>query len=143
MASKFTGTREYASWHAMRQRCNNPHATYYEYYGGRGIRVCNHWAKFANFLKDMGERPIGKTLDRFPDRNGNYEPRNCRWATWREQAFNRRRRVDVRGFRFKPGHRKKPWQAIIAVGKRQYSLGCFRTRLEAHQAYLKAEKELR
>ena len=80
----------YTSWMAMRQRCNDKGNINYANYGGRGIAVCDRWASFENFLVDMGERPEGMTLDRFPDQNGNYEPSNCRWATMQEQQSNRR-----------------------------------------------------
>ena len=78
------------SWVAMRQRCTTPSAPSYERYGGRGITVCDRWRDFANFLADMGVRPAGMTLDRWPDNDGNYEPSNCRWATPKDQAANRR-----------------------------------------------------
>lgn len=92
-------SRTYASWMAMRTRCNKPYAVGYHDYGGRGIRVCERWnSSFENFLADMGERPAGMTLDRI-DVNGDYRPENCRWATPLEQASNRRnnRMVEVHG----------------------------------------------
>lgn len=85
-------SRTYNTWHCMRQRCSNPRATGFEYYGARGIKVCQRWESFEAFLADMGERPIGKTLDRWPNVNGDYEPSNCRWATASEQARNQRPR---------------------------------------------------
>lgn len=78
----------YLSWASMIARCRNPKATGYRYYGGRGITVCDSWRIFGNFLADMGERPPGRTLDRWPDREGNYEPGNCRWAGSIEQSRN-------------------------------------------------------
>lgn len=80
----------YRSWGSMRSRCNNPKTTQYENYGGRGIQVCERWNSFENFLADMGERPDGTTLDRFPDKNGNYELGNCKWSDPQEQVDNRR-----------------------------------------------------
>lgn len=82
-------TRTYETWKAMAQRCRNPRHPAFARYGGRGITVCERWMSFENFLADMGERPPGTSIDRFPNRDGNYEPGNCRWATSTEQARNR------------------------------------------------------
>lgn len=79
----------YNSWRSMRRRCNSPNYRQYNLYGGRGITICPRWDSFENFLADMGERPEGTSLDRI-DHDGNYEPSNCRWATPKEQAANRR-----------------------------------------------------
>ncbi len=84
-----SGTPEHASWKAAIQRCTNPKDKRYSDYGGRGIKVCERWQKFENFLADMGERPPGTGLDRI-NNDGNYEPGNCRWATASEQCQNRR-----------------------------------------------------
>jgi len=73
----------------MLQRCGNPRNVGFKFYGGRGIAVCEDWKTFANFLRDMGERPDGSWLER-NDSDGNYEPSNCCWATPKEQAANRR-----------------------------------------------------
>lgn len=85
-----SGTSTYRSWVSMVQRCTNPNNGRYSSYGGRGITVCDRWLSFLNFDEDMGERPEGKSIDRYPDVNGNYEPSNCRWATPKEQGCNRR-----------------------------------------------------
>jgi hypothetical protein len=79
----------------MRMRCTNPNNDHYNDYGGRGITVCERWDSFANFLADMGPRPDGKTLDRYPNPDGNYELSNCRWATRKEQQQNRRTNIFI------------------------------------------------
>lgn len=87
---KRVASPEYSSWQAMKNRCLNPKAEDYRYYGGRGITVCPQWLGFDAFLADMGRRPTPKhTLER-QDVDGNYEPGNCCWATRKEQSRNRR-----------------------------------------------------
>jgi hypothetical protein len=89
---------EYSSYNAMLFRCFNPNSSQYRYYGGRGITVCQRWLGddgFKNFLADMGLRPAGMSLDRYPDYNDDYKPNNCRWATDTEQNRNRSNNVVI------------------------------------------------
>lgn len=85
-----TCLKEYRAWKAMKARCLNPNNPSYLIYGGRGIKVCKRWINsFENFYKDMGSAPdLKRSLDR-KNSNGNYTPKNCRWATVREQTSNR------------------------------------------------------
>ncbi|WP_334109288.1 hypothetical protein [Methylobacillus sp.] len=87
-------TRTYNSWASMMTRCVWGHHESYKTYGEMGITVCERWHNFENFLSDMGERPIGRSIDRL-DTSGNYEPSNCRWATRREQALNKKKTVKL------------------------------------------------
>jgi hypothetical protein len=84
----------YSIWHGMKQRCENPNRPHYEDYGGRGIKVCKEWQKFAPFQKwahKSGWAP-GLSIDRI-NSDGNYEPSNCRWITMEQQQLNRRNTV--------------------------------------------------
>ena len=85
----FKGTSTYSSWRSAKYRCTNSSSRNYQRYGGKGIIMCEEWKNsFEQFLKHMGTRPSGTTLDRI-NPFGNYEPGNCRWATPIEQSRNR------------------------------------------------------
>lgn len=106
-------SRTYRSWSNMIARCGNPNATGYDYYGGRGIRVCSEWRNdFCKFLLDMGERPSGKTLGRI-DNDGPYCVYNCEWQTDKQQAANKR---NVRMVKFKGQSRNlADWAKALGI----------------------------
>lgn len=140
------GNQTYVSWKCMKQRCCDPNTDQYQDYGGRGISVCDRWVNsFENFLSDMGERPVGTTIDRI-NVNGDYAPGNCRWATLSTQNKNKRKdntRKALGGASKYKGvsrHGRK-WQTACTVrGKKKY-LGAFDTEIQAAIAYDKFAKE--
>lgn len=82
-----TASREYSVWASMRRRCDNPNNPRFPRYGARGIKVCERWTRFENFIADMGPCPYGLTIERINNAKG-YQPDNCKWATYGEQNRN-------------------------------------------------------
>ena len=88
-------TKVYRVWRNMHTRCENTNTKDYKNYGGRGISVCISWFKFETFYKDMGDAPEGLSLDRINNNKG-YSKCNCKWSTKSEQAFNRRKKYEIK-----------------------------------------------
>lgn len=90
------GSPTYKSWNAMKNRCDNPKAKNFKYWGGKGITYDPAWGDFVAFLADMGERPTGLTLDRV-DSAKNYDKSNCRWATSKVQNRHQQHLIEHDG----------------------------------------------
>lgn len=140
-----SGTFEHTSWRSMKTRCYTKSTKRYEYYGGRGIIVCDRWLEpngqgFLNFLEDMGEAPEGHTLDRI-DVNGNYTPENCRWADITMQNFNQGIRKNNKSGRsgVSWSEERQKWCAFICIEGKNTPLGRFNTFEEAVKAREDAE----
>ncbi|WP_083266912.1 AP2 domain-containing protein [Mycolicibacterium porcinum] len=128
---------EYSCWNNMMQRVYNPNRNLYEYYGGRGIKVCPEWHKFENFKRDMAPRPSRlHTLDRI-DSDGDYEPSNCKWSTKSEQSINTRlfknNKSGYRGVFY--DKRRRLWLANICVQMTKFHIGGYSTKEEAAWVY--------
>ena len=112
--------RAHVAWLHMKRRCDKPDMKDAKNYGDRGIVYDPRWAKFENFIADMGDPPEGHSLDRI-DVSGNYCKENCRWATRKQQNSNKRRHIYIE----KDGRRQMMWQWAAELG---LSLGTIRTR---------------
>ena len=136
----YSRTPTYSSWEAARARCNNPANHAYEFYGGRGIKMCHEWNDFQTFLKDMGEHPHNFVLDR-TDPNGNYCKENCRWVDRSESSFNTRRQWNNSSGRTGVVWNKKDkrWYARIEYRGEVIYLGSFKNFDDAVKARHAAE----
>ena len=118
-------TPTYSSWKMMVQRCTNPSAVNFAYYGGRGITVCERWRNSVEaFFEDMGERPEGTSLDRIDNDRG-YEPGNCRWTNRNQQQRNSRNskltQADVDWIRSRPGLTQREMARRLGISGPQVS----------------------
>jgi hypothetical protein len=130
---------EYAAWHSMINRCENPNSQQWDNYGGRGIKVCDRWRNsFEAFFADMGPRPSPKhSIDRVVV-NGDYEPKNVRWALPRVQAANRRNNLAMIGAQ----RRGDKFRSQIRIDGKTINLGTFDTPEAANSAYRAAVAEV-
>lgn len=128
----------YHTWILMKRRCENPKDSRYITHGARGITVCERWQSVSNFIEDMYPSYIaGLTLDR-RDNDGNYEPFNCRWATYETQVHNRRVLFKNNTSGYKGVYwqtQKSKWRAMIGLSGKRKHIGLFNTALEAAHAY--------
>lgn len=131
----------YQIWEGMIQRCGNSKSANYNRYGGRGICVCDEWLDFSKFYKDMGDKPVGMSLDRIDNDKG-YSKDNCRWATPSVQSFNtntpRNNTSGHKGVSWSES--KGKWEAYITKDRRKINLGRFENIEDAISARKIAEE---
>lgn len=132
-------TSEYLAWYSMRRRCNYRSHPEYEYYGGRGIKVCERWESFECFIEDMGAKPSkNHTLERIDNQKG-YSKDNCEWATWKTQSRNRRVRNINKSGHTGVGKSGRKWRARITLNGKNISLGSYSNIEDAIKAREQAE----
>ena len=136
--------REYSSWSHMKERCYSQNCNVYNYYGAKGIKVCDKWLNdFMAFYRDMGIRPKGYTLHRI-DSSKDYEPSNCKWATWSEQNHEKKipsnNKSGIKGVSW--NKQRQAWKAYISINKKIKHLGYYTNLDDAQEARYKAEASL-
>ena len=124
-------TAEYRTWSAIRCRCNSPNNKDFHNYGGRGIKVCERWNVYENFLADMGPRPDGFTIERI-NNFGDYEPENCAWIPMADQAKNRRNSHPVTIN--EKTMMASEWCKIYGINYKTYKTRVWRSKLTPEQA---------
>lgn len=136
-------SKTYMIWSQMIQRCENKNNCSYERYGGRGIFVCDEWHDFKNFLKDMGEKPEGKSIDRI-DNNDGYYKNNCKWSSDTEQNSNKRiyknKTSKYKGVYWSKKTQK--WAVSITKNKKSHWGGYFNNEEDAKVKYQEIIDEL-
>ena len=133
------GTREYRIWCLMHGRCNSPSNPRYKHYGGRGIKVCERWNSFPNFLADMGVSPTGYSIERV-DNNAGYGPDNCIWADQFAQTVNRRKGSNNTTGVVGVYRDRGSWRAMITRMKKTHYIGNFSSIEDAIAARKEAEQ---
>ena len=139
----YSRNKHFSRWKGMIERCYYPKHKDYHNYGGRGITVCEEWREhpkaFIEWIEKEGNYKRGLTLDRI-DRDGNYEPDNCRFSTATEQVLNRNiMSSNTSGYPGVTEHTNGRWRARINISKKRKSLGVYETKEEAIEARKKAE----
>lgn len=135
---KITDLPEYSTWSNIKQRCYNPKTEHFEFYGGRGIRVCERWINsFENFYKDIGQKPSNKFWIERKDVNGDYSPENCYWAEISQQQHNRNKMKNTSSKFIGVCYRRdsNTWRADIGKNKIRYHFGIFDFEEDAAYAY--------
>ena len=135
-----TSTSEYKTWSHIKARCYNQNNNKYGDYGGRGIKMCDRWVdSFETFLNDMGEKPTPDHSIERDNVDGNYEPSNCRWATWEEQCRNKRvvNKLGIPGVYWDKS--RNNYRVTISIGGKSKTVGRYEELTDAVRSRKEAE----